>query len=398
MSKKSKVLKAFLILAAAIAICMYFSRTIQTITTPKVKLVTADVGRIEQKISVALTPYFPVKTEITLTKAKDYPITVDKVYVKTGLYVEKGDTILTAVINDYDKKEKELTDSYAKKAQELIELDITNRKNSKQSMQNDLYDDMLAKQDALSDAESKARLAAAKEGLELSYDQSTWLAKAQSAKASDEVTALINAAVTAKQNFDQARQDFFDSYENKQIKVADDVFKYIKSRNALVKELQQLSDDMVALQEAQQSLSVVTASSAGYVVGLDLKSGDVYSGDKVLYTIAKEGDKPVLRADVTDLKKDVSEGAKVEVHQYTHAEHHHHQRPAVFLRHRQLGRPLARTPHVDGRVTDAEPPDLLLVAVEPAAAEVADRHGEQGDEAASAAQHAVGHDVSCGDA
>ena len=118
MSKKSKVLKAFLILAAAIAICMYFSRTIQTITTPKVKLVTADVGRIEQKVAVALSPYFPVKTEITLTKAKDYPITVDKVYVKTGLYVEKGDTILTAVINDYDKEEKELTDSYAKKAQE----------------------------------------------------------------------------------------------------------------------------------------------------------------------------------------------------------------------------------------------------------------------------------------
>ena len=52
MSKKSKVLKAFLILAAAIAVCMYFSRTIQTITTPKVKLVTADVGRIEQKVAL----------------------------------------------------------------------------------------------------------------------------------------------------------------------------------------------------------------------------------------------------------------------------------------------------------------------------------------------------------
>lgn len=85
------------------------------------------------------------------------------------------------------------------------------------------------------------------------------------------MTALINAAVTAKQNFDQARQDFFDSYENKQIKVSDDVFKYIKNRNALVKEMEQLSDSMVALQKAQQSLSVVTASSAGYVVGLDLK-------------------------------------------------------------------------------------------------------------------------------
>ena len=91
-------------------------------------------------------------------------------------------------------------------------------------------------------------------------------------------------------------------------------------------------------------------------------------------------------------------GAKVEVHQYTHAEHHHHQRPAVFLRHRQLGRPLARTPHVAGRVAGAGPPGLLLVAVGPAAGGGHGGHGEQGDEAASAAQHAVGHDVSCGDA
>ena len=58
-------------------------------------------------------------------------------------------------------------------------------------------------------------------------------------------------------------------------------------------------------------MSVVTASSAGYVVGLDIKSRrQCMTGDKILYTIAKEEDKPVLRADVTDLKKDVSEGAK----------------------------------------------------------------------------------------
>ena len=65
MSKKSKVLKAFLILAAAIAVCMYFSRTIQTITTPKVKLVTADVGRIEQKVAVALSPFSTYKPVFT---------------------------------------------------------------------------------------------------------------------------------------------------------------------------------------------------------------------------------------------------------------------------------------------------------------------------------------------
>ncbi|MDD3336117.1 MAG: hypothetical protein PHI98_11475 [Eubacteriales bacterium] len=313
MSKKNKVLKALLLLAVVIAVCMYFSRTIQTITTPKVKLVQATSGRIEQKIDVSAKAYFPVKTEITLNKAKDYPITIDKVYVKTGLYVEEGDVIFTSTLNDYETKEKQLTDDYNKKAQEIIDLDIANRKSSKQSMQNDLYDQMIELQDALSEAESKARLAAAKENIDLVFDQSTWQAKAEAAGASQEVLDLIQNAVTAKASFEMARVDFFDSYENKKIKVKDEVFKYIKDRNTKVTEMQDLSDDMVALQEAKQSLGKVTAASAGYIVELDLKTGDSYTGQKSAYTIAKKDDAPILRADITDLKKEVSKNAKVEV-------------------------------------------------------------------------------------
>ena len=313
MSKKNKALKALLILAVAVALCMSFSRTIQTITTPKVKLVQASTGRIEQKISVQAVPYFPVKTEIKLNKAKDYPITIDKVYVKVGLFVEEGDTIITASINDYQTKEDELLKSYNEKAQALIDLDIANRKSSKQSKQNDLYDLMLQKQDALSKAESDARLAAAKEGVDLTFDQSLWLAKAKKSKAGKETLALISAAATAKEAFDVARADFFASYENKKIKVSDAVFKYIKDRNQLVTEMEEISDKMVELLDAKQTLSTVTAASAGYIAELELKPGDAYDGQKSAYTLAKKEDKPVLRADITDLKKDVSEGAKVEV-------------------------------------------------------------------------------------
>ena len=59
MSKKKRALKALVWLGVIVAACMYFSRTIQTITTPKVKLVQATTGRIEQKISVDAKPYFP---------------------------------------------------------------------------------------------------------------------------------------------------------------------------------------------------------------------------------------------------------------------------------------------------------------------------------------------------
>ena len=313
MTKKGKALKWLLILAVIVALCMYFSKTIQTITTPKVKLTQSTSGRIEQKLTLSAAPYFPVKTEVTLKKAADTPITVDKVYVSAGLYVEAGDTLFTATVNDYDTKEKDLRDKYTTTAQKLIDLDIANRKSSKQSKRNELYDTMLDAQDALTAAESDARIAAAAEGLDLTFDQETWAALAKQKKASESVTTLIDKAVTAKANFNTARDTFYQSYENKRIKVTDVVFKYINDRNAIVKEMRDISDDMVDLLEGKKTLSTVVSDSAGYIVSMDVKENSAYDGKSLAYTIAKKEDTPCLRADITDLKKDVSEGAKVEV-------------------------------------------------------------------------------------
>lgn len=313
MSKKGKALKALLILALGVALCMYFSRTVQTITTPKVKLVQASQGRIEQKIKVSATPYFPVKTEVTLKLAADHPITVDKLYVKAGLYVEKGDTLFTAKVTDYDKTEKDLLQKYNEKYAELLKLDISNRKNSRQSKQNDLYNVMIEKQEAQTDAENAARTAASAEGVTLTFDQSTWAALAKKNGASQKVMSLIVTAASAKEAFETARTDFFNSYENKKIKVSDAVFKYINDRNDLMKAMQDINDDMVGLLYAKEAMTTVKAESAGYIVSMDVKEKEGYDGKNAAYTIAKQEDAPVLRADITDLKKDVAEGAKVEI-------------------------------------------------------------------------------------
>ena len=313
MTKKGKALKGLLILMVIVALCMYFSKTIQTITTPKVKLVQASTGRIEQKIEVNAKAYFAVKTEVTLKAAVDNPITVDKVYVTPGLFVEVGDTLFTANLNDYDTAEKNLRDKYTESGQKLIDLDIANRKSSKQSKRNDLYSTMLDSQDALTAAESDARLAAAAEGIDLTFDQETWAALAKQKKASDGTLKLIAKAATAKATFNDARDAFYASYENAKLKVTDEVFKYINERNAIVKEMHGFSDDMVDLLAAKQALSTVKAESAGYIVTMDVKEGTPYDGKSVAYTIAKKEDAPCLRADITDLKKEVTEGAKVEV-------------------------------------------------------------------------------------
>ncbi len=311
--KKNRALKALIILLVVVALCMYFARTIQTITTPKVKLVSSTTGRIEQKLSVTAQPYFPVKTEVTLTAAAEYPVVVDKIYVRAGLYVRAGDTLFTATISEYDKQEKELLDSYNTKAQELVALDIKNRKYAKASKQNDLYDQMITAQEALTAAENAARTQAADEGIALKFDTSTWGQQALNASASDELKQLIAAAMTAAQAYETARVAFFNSYEDKEIKVKDEVFEYINSRNKLLDEMSDISDKVVALLAARGALSVVKAENDGYIVSIDVKAKEAYDGKTSAYTLAKAEDAPVLRADISALKKDVDEGARVEI-------------------------------------------------------------------------------------
>ena len=311
--KKGKALKALIILLVVVALCMYFSRTIQTITTPKVKLVSSTTGRVEQKLPVTAQPYFPVKSEMTLSTAAEYPIVVDKIYVRAGLYVHAGDTLFTATLTDYDKQEKELLDAYNTKATELVALDIKNRKYAKASKQNDLYDQMIAAQEKLTAAENAARTQATLESITLTFDASTWGQQVLNAGGSEELKQLVADAVTASQGYATARTTFFNSYEDRTIKVKDEVFEYINSRNKLLKEMQEISDKMVKLLAARQALSVVKAESDGYIVAIDVKAKEAYDGKTSAYTIAKTEDAPVLRADISALKKDVDEGARVEI-------------------------------------------------------------------------------------
>ena len=58
MTRKQKALKGLMVLALVIALCMFFARTVQTITTPKVQRITATRGKLEQKIQLTGSIYF----------------------------------------------------------------------------------------------------------------------------------------------------------------------------------------------------------------------------------------------------------------------------------------------------------------------------------------------------
>ncbi len=312
MKLKRFALRGLIILAVVVALCMFFARTVQTITTPKVRMYTPTKGRLEQSYKLTAEVYFPETEEVTVAEAKKTAVTVNKVYVKAGSYVSKGDTIFTTTVGSYEEDLQKLQDSYDSKATELLELDITNRKLSKESRQNELYAEMVEKQSDLSKRTYEARKLAMQNGITLGSDVTTW--KKQLAAVKDvpqEVTDAVNKAIAAKSTYDEASTAFYATYEDKKLKVSSDTFDYIKKRNALQDEMDDLSDQMIELDSRVSALATITAPHDGWIVSVDVAAGDSYDGAKAAYTMTAEDSTPLLKASLTGVDRTISNGTKV---------------------------------------------------------------------------------------
>ncbi len=314
MKLKRFALRGLIILAVVVALCMFFARTVQTITTPKVRLYTPTKGRLEQSYKLTAQVYFPDTEDITVEDAKKTNVTVSKVNVKVGSYVQKGDTIFTTTVSTYEEELEKLQESYDSKASELLELDVTNRKLSKESRQNELYSDMLEKQSDLTRKTYEARKIAMQNGISLGTDLSNW--KKQLAAAKDvpqDVTDAVNKALAAQSAYEEASTAFYATYEDKKLRVSSDTFDYIKKRNTLQDEMNDISDQMLELDTRVTSMAIITAPHDGWIVSVNVSAGDTYDGSKAAYTITKEGTTPSLKASLTGVERTFSDGTKVTI-------------------------------------------------------------------------------------
>ena len=315
MKLKRFALRGLIVLFVAVALCMFFARTVQNITTPKVQLVQSTSGRFEDKMTFRAQVYFAETEEFTVKEAKDMNITVDKLYVRAGNYVKKGDIIFTAKTPSYEEEIKKVREDYDAKNKELLELDVQNRKLSKESYQNTMYQQLLDAQDTLSEATYEARYAAAKESVVLTGDVSTWQSQlALSGEVSDDLKAAVNKARTAQAAYEEARAAYFAVLDNKKLKVSDDVFQYITKRNGLMEEIEDLNQKMVTLTVLETSLKAVVAPRDGYIIELKVAEGDTYDGTKVAYVMNKEDCVPVLRAPLdSNSTRTIADGTRAEI-------------------------------------------------------------------------------------
>lgn len=311
MNRKSKALKGLLTLAIVIALCMFFARTVQTITTPKVQRISATKGKLEQKIPLTGAIYFPDTESVKIDNAKKLNITVETVNVRVGYYVEAGDVIFTAFAPEYENKIKELQDKRDEKVKEYAGEYAGHIKIAQTTRQNDMYNEMAEGIDAYYAARYALAAQAMQEGYALPADEA---AMGQISDGSEALNALSQAFAAAAAARDAAVKQYSDLFNGKLpgvYRIADSTFEYVKKIEGLRRDIDEYDRQMLEMQQLYATLTEICAPHAGYITSFELKSGDTYDGSKPAFEMTKEGGLPVLRADVTQVDKTLREGLKV---------------------------------------------------------------------------------------
>ncbi len=161
---KKFAIKGLVALAAVVALCMFFSGTIKTISTAKVKLVTAKQGKLEEEIKLSgQLAFFPEKEDVKLELSSDQSVTIKRVRVAKGRRISAGDVLFEAEVSGYDKEMESLRSDYDASQKKLLELERKNgdlRLKRTEEIWIESYDNLAKSKDELAQAQTNLEVAA----------------------------------------------------------------------------------------------------------------------------------------------------------------------------------------------------------------------------------------------
>ena len=304
MNLKKFAVRGFIALAAVVALCMFFSGTIRTITTAKVKLLTPKQGKLIQTVELSGKAVFPGAVPKKLAGAEDVSLTVASVLVQPGSEVKAGDVLFTAEIADYEKSMAALRTSHSQQTDQLNELERKNRNLRLKRTDEEWAEAYYALTDARA-AELEKRIAVdallVVEGLKMEEAVLPEGASEALRQAHAEHLAAKDALAEA-----EARMQTADRYN-----IDDAVRAYIVDRKKISDQLASLEAQMVELSVLRSTLARVTADADGYVTEVNVKPGEAFNPRAAAYSFSPKEEMPVLRVDAEKTTLAIAKGMKV---------------------------------------------------------------------------------------
>lgn len=305
---KKKAVKGLVALAVTVCLCMFFSGTIKTLTTAKVKLVTAKQGKLEENIDLQGTLIFPQTQEITVDAIPaDTSVVVRRMRVTQGRQVKEGDTLFEAEVSGGEEKLDELRKTYDASQEEMLTLE---RKNANLRMTRQeqawiaAYDALGEAKAAVRDARSALEVRAQITGVELSDGQVP-------EEVEDKALLAAAEALAQAQEHEEAAQALYDSANR--LGIRDSVVDYITKSRELKEKMDETEKSMTELSVLMETVKAVTAPYDGFVVEVSAKAGDTLTAKTAVVTMNEEKSRGVLRADVSELSRTVEEGTSVSI-------------------------------------------------------------------------------------
>ena len=108
------------------ALRTFFSGTIKTITTAKVKITRGRSGRLEEKIQLNGKLTFPDVVKVAYPLTDGQTIQITKVNFRPGYTVNEGDVVIQARVANYDETMKGYQDDYSAAMESLQQLESKN--------------------------------------------------------------------------------------------------------------------------------------------------------------------------------------------------------------------------------------------------------------------------------
>ena len=306
MNLKKFALRGLAILAVFVALCMFFSGTIKTITTAKVKITRGRSGRLEEKIQLTGKLTFPDVVKVGYPLEDGQTIQITKVNFRPGYTVNEGDVVIQARVANYDETMKGYQSDYSSALETLQQLESKNANIRLRRTDTAYADAYFGLRDARRDTVSK-RIAMNtllnREGLTLPETGAP-------EGASDELIQAISdyrAAVQAETDAESAMQQV------ERYAPEESVWTYITEKRAAEDKISDLEAQMEALGVLNGSVQQITAPNGGYIAEVLVKEGDNYDGTSELFTLTQPETMPVLRADLTGIDKTVTQGMTVTI-------------------------------------------------------------------------------------
>ena len=301
---KKTAVRAMIILAVVVALCMFFSGTIRTVTTAKVRLTSARQGKFEMTSELTGKVLFKETEELKLSVPEGTALAVKSVFVKPGAAVAEGDRLIGAAVVDYDRTMAALQGDYDAAQASLRNLLRKNGEvrltRGEQAWMEAYYAAQAASQKKR-DCRVEVQTLLALEGLTLEDG-------AVPEGASEELAAAIQAQARAETDCAEA-----DAALEKLARyaIADDTWDYLTQRRDYENKMAASEASMTALALQAREVSEVRARHAGYVTEVLVEKGGSIDNATVVLRMTPEDSAPVIRADISDVKQTVAAGSAV---------------------------------------------------------------------------------------